>query len=274
MWRSRSPYPRALDGRADVLSRVTRTGVALILLFVTCGLPAAGQTTRPPDEIETDSDPTRPVFVSVRPEFYNADRQHRQLLIGRYDTAFRRRVIVRLEVPVVRTDDGQRAISGLGDAYGQFLLVPYASGRFAMVVGSGFILPTAVDSRLGGGKWVLAPVTAPLWRFSRGLFYVKLQNFTSVAGDEARQPVNYLLVTPTFIRAVGGAWWLLADAETKTNWREDGRTGVKTGVQIGRRIATGVGLWAKPEVWLGPHREGTWNLKVGVVWYQRRAARP
>ncbi|HZA36936.1 MAG TPA: hypothetical protein VE505_18515, partial [Vicinamibacterales bacterium] len=189
---------------------VTRTAVALILLLVTCGLPAAGQTARAPDEIETDSDPTRPVFLSLRPEFYNADRQHRQLLIARYDTAFWRRLIMRLEVPVVRTDDGQRATSGLGDAYGQFLLVPYASGRFAVVVGNGFILPTAVDSRLGGGNWVLAPVTAPLWRYSRGLAYVKVQNFTSVGGDDGRPPVNYLLVTPTFIRAVGRSWWVLA----------------------------------------------------------------
>ncbi len=178
-------------------------------------------------------------------------------------------------MPAVRTDDGQRATSGLGDAYGQFLLVPYASGRFAMVVGNGFILPTAVDSRLGGGKWVLAPVTAPLWRLSRGLFYVKLQNFTSVG--RRRRPAAESTISWSRRRSSAPserAWWLLADAETKTNWREDGRTGVKTGVQIGRRIATGVGLWAKPEVWWGPIATGTWNLKVGVVWYQRRAARP
>ena len=253
--------------------RVIRTAVALLLLHVPCGpSPAAGQTARPPGEAETDSDPTRPVFVSLRPEFYNFDRQHRQHLIGRYDAVFRRVVILRVEVPAVRHDNGGHATAGLGDAYGQFLLVPYASGRFAVVAGSGVVLPTAVDSRLGGGQWVLAPVTAPLWRFSRGLAYVKLQNFTSVGGDDTRAPVNHLLVTPTVIRAVGRAWWVLADAETKTNWRQDGRTGLKAGVQVGRRITTGVGLWVKPEVWCGPNRDGTWNLKLGVVWYRRRPA--
>ena len=65
---------------------VTGTAVALILLFVTCGLSAAGQTTRPPGEIETDSDPTQPVLFSLRSAFYNVDRQDRQLLIGLYDT--------------------------------------------------------------------------------------------------------------------------------------------------------------------------------------------
>ena len=274
MPRSRPPYPGAPGGRGDVSPRVTRTAVALILLFVTGGpRTAAGQTTRPPDQIETDSDPTRPVFISFRPEFYKSDRHYTQLLIGRYDTAWRV-FILRFEVPAVRTDDGRRATAGLGDAYGQFLFAPYASGRFAVVVGSGLILPTAVDSRLGGGKWVLAPVTAPLWRFSRGLAYVKLQNFTSVGGHDGRAPVNYLLVTPTFIRGVGRAWWVLADTETKTDWRQDGQTGVKTGVQIGRRIASGVGLWVKPELWWGRNRDGIWNLKVGVVWYQRRGATP
>jgi hypothetical protein len=250
--------------------RVARTAFAVIVLLAPGGLPAAaGQTPGSPGEVETDSDPTRPVFVSLRPEFHNFDQQHRQLFIGRYDTRWRV-VILRFEAPIVRTDDGQRATTGLGDVYGQFLLVPYASPRFAVVIGNGVILPTAVDSRLGGGNWVLAPIASPLWRFSRGLAYVKLQNFTSVGGPGDGPPINYLLVTPTFIRGMGRAWWVLADTETKTNWREDGRTGVKSGLQIGRHIANGVGVWVKPEVWWGPNRDGIWNLKLGVVWYQRR----
>jgi hypothetical protein len=253
--------------------RVARTGGVLILMLV-LGHRAAAQETTPPagGGVESDSDPTRPVFVSVRPEFYRLDRQRRQVLVGRYDTAFGRSIILRFELPAVRTDDGRRETSGLGDAYGQFLLVPYASGRFAMVTGSGVVIPTATDERLGGGQWVLAPVAAPLWRLSRDLIYLKLQNFTSAGGDGTRPRANYLLVTPTFIHAVGSAWWVLADTEMKTDWREGGRTGVKSGLQVGRRIARGVGLWVKPEVWWGAHRDGTWNLKVGLVWYQRLAA--
>ena len=246
----------------------------LLVLLVVVGLaPAAAQQTSPPSaEVETDSDPTRPVFVSVRPEFYNFKGQHRQLLIGRYDSRFRKALILRFELPAVRSDNGLNATAGLGDAYGQFLLVPYASGRFALVTGSGLLLPTATDQRLGAGKWMLAPVAAPLWRLSRGLAYLKLQNFTSVAGDSNRPDVNYLLVTPTLIHAVGRAWWVLADTETKTNWRANQETGVKSGLQLGRRIDAGVALWVKPEVWWGPHRDGTWNVKLGLVWYQRRGA--
>jgi hypothetical protein len=253
---------------------VARTAGALILALAWGVAPvdARQSTSSSSADVETDSDPTRPVFVSLRPEFYNFDRRDTQLLIVRYDTAFRRILILRFEVPAARTDSGERATSGLGDAYGQFLLVPYTSGRFAVVVGSGLVLPTATDARLGGDKWVLTPIAAPLWRFARGLAYLKLQNFTSVAGADSRPSANYLLVTPTFIHAVGGAWWVLADTEIKTNWREDGRTGVKSGLQIGRHITNGVGLWVKPEAWWGPNRDGSWNLKLGVVWYQRRGA--
>jgi hypothetical protein len=255
-------------------SRLARTALAVILLLAMCTRTATGRQTTPASEVETDSDPTRPVFVSVRPEFHNVEGQQRQVLIGRYDTSLWRVVILRFEVPIVRTDTGQRTAAGLGDAYGQFLLVPYHSGRFAVVAGSGLILPTATDAALGGGKWVLAPLVAPLWRFSRGLFYLKVQHFTPAGGDDDRRRVNQLLVTPTLIRAVGSAWWVLADTETKTSWQEDGRTGVNSGLQIGRRIAPGVGLWAKSEVWWGSNRDGTWNFKLGVVWYQRRGATP
>jgi hypothetical protein len=251
-----------------MFSRIARTGGAGVLALLLGQVPVAAQQATPQPSGE---DPTRPVFVSVRPEFFNFEGQHRQLLIGRYDSRFRQRVILRFEVPLVRTEIDGHATGGLGDAYAQFLVVPYGSGRFALVTGSGFLLPTATDEVVGGGKWVLAPVVAPLWRHARGLFFVKLQNFTSVGGDDSRPDVNYFLVTPTFIRAVGSAWWVLADTETKTNWRADGRTGVKSGLQVGRRIATGVALWVKPEVWWGANRDGTWNLKIGLVWYQRRA---
>jgi hypothetical protein len=251
--------------------RLTRTAVALIPLLALFARPADGRQATPTGEVETDSDPTRPVFVSVRPEFHNFDGRDTQLLIGRYDTALRRAVILRFELPAARTDNGLNATAGLGDAYGQFLLVPYKAGRLAVVAGSGVLLPTATDERLGGGKWMLAPLAAPLWRLARGLAYVKLQNFTSLGSDGNRPDVNYLLVTPTLIRAMGQDWWLLADTETKTNWRAGQQTGVKSGLQIGRRIDTGVALWVKPEVWWGAHRDGTWNVKVGVVWYQRRS---
>jgi hypothetical protein len=253
----------------------------VLMLLTLCGVPArAQQPPAQPEQVETDNDPTRPVFVSFRPEFYKiSDDVDRFALISRYDAAvFRRRgipgaktgIILRFELPLAHTDTAAASALGLGDAYAQFLLVPHATRTFAWVAGSGFTLPTATDPLLGSGKWVAAPLGLPLWRFSRGLFLIKVQNFMSFAGDDDRPDIHYLLVTPVFLHAVGRNWWVLADTETKSNWKADGRTGVKSGFQVGRRTTRRLGVWVKPEVWWGANRDGKWNLKFGFVWYQRR----
>jgi len=122
---------------------------------------------------------------------------------------------------------------------------------------------------LGTGKWVLAPATAPVWFFGRrGMFFVKFQDFVSIGGNADRPDINFLLITPTFIHKGIGRWWVLADSEMKTNWKREARTGVKTGVQVGRGVSARFGIWVKPEVWWGPNRDGRWNLKFGLVWFR------
>jgi hypothetical protein len=255
------------------------TLVALIAPRLTLA-QATAPSQSAPAQPDTDSDPTRPVFISLRPEFYAlGDGVEQRALITRYDAAILpslrfphggRGIIMRLELPITAADVGLSQSSGIGDAYAQMFLVPYATRRFAWAVGSGFILPTATDELIGAGKWVVAPVTAPIWRFARGLFLVKFQNLSSIGGDGARPDINHLLITPTFIHAIVPGWWVLLDTETKSKWNEDGRTGVKSGFQLGRVISPGVGFWVKPEAWWGPNRDGKWNLKFGLVWYQRR----
>jgi hypothetical protein len=251
--------------RAAVLA-----GTACLSLFAAL---ASAQT-----QEESGEDPTRPVFVSIRPEFYRVDDDAwRFLTIGRYDVATLRKrrwlggergLLLRFELPVASAErPGAGVHAGLGDAYGQALAVRRGGKRFAYVLGTGLSMPTATDT-LGTGKWIIAPAGIPLWFIRRGLYYVKVQNFTSFAGDDARAAVNFLLITPTLVRAFGRASWVLVDTETKTDWRRDRRTGVKSGVQLGHVVTKGLGLWIKPEVWWGPNQDGSWNLKTGIVWYR------
>jgi hypothetical protein len=259
------------------------TFVALVLLCsptrTGCQTPSNTQD-QASAAIENDSNPTRPVLFSLRPELYARGADVTQAaLIFRYDRAALRRrrwlpgergVVLRFEMPLSYTQAGDSIRqTGLGDAYAQLLVAPYLTRTFAFVVGSGLQVPTASDDLLGSGKWILAPAAGPVWFFrGRGLLFVKLQELVSVAGDSRRSDVNTLLITPIFIHTVKERWWVLADSETRTNWLREGRTGVKSGLQIGRTIATGFGVWAKPEVWWGPNRDGRWNLKLGLVWYR------
>jgi hypothetical protein len=255
--------------------RVWRGVGAAFVAWLTCVRPASAQTATP-----TDSDPTRPIFFSIRPEFYRiADQSWRSLLIARYDQAVVRRrrwfsgkrgLLLRFEAPlaVASTAPGDTS-AGLGDLYGQVLLVPLISGRFGVVAGTGLSIPTATNARLGSGKWTLAPVVAPLWFMpGGGLAYLKVQEFMSIAGAADRADVNFLLVTPTVIRRVGRSSWILADTETRTDWQRDGTTSVKSGIQFGRILPDGIGLWVKPEIWWSRNQGGEWNLKTGLVWYR------
>jgi hypothetical protein len=266
--------------RAMPISTAWMLGVAVLLAGAA---PARSQTAQAPEDavataVKNDTDPTRPVLFSIRPEFYNPSPTVSQAsLIFRYDQATlrarrwlpgKRGVILRFEVPLAETHvDGTARRAGLGDAYGQILVAPYFTRRRAFVVGTGLLIPTASDPLLGAAKWVLAPAVAPVWFFGRGMFLVKFQNFVSIAGSPSRPDVNFLLITPSFIHAVGRRWWVLADSETRTLWRVDAHTGVKSGVQVGRNLG-GVSVWVKPELWWGPNNDGRWNLKFGLVWYR------
>jgi hypothetical protein len=249
--------------------------------------PGVAQT--PPPQIpeqpaatlpKNDTDPTRPVLFSIRPEvFHPAPGFTQGALTFRYDrAAFRQRrwlpgrrgTISRFELPVATTSvEGFPSQSGLGDAYAQLLLIPYLSRRFAFVAGSGLILPTATGNLLGTGKWVAAPAVGPVWLFpGRGMLFVKVQNLTSFAGDAGRPDINALLITPSLLYSVKPGWWVLLDSESRTNWEQAADTAVKTGLQIGHALGSGVGIWVKPELFWGQTRDGRWNLKFGIVWYR------
>jgi hypothetical protein len=247
-------------------------------------IPQTPQPTPIPEEaaaaaLKNDSDPTRPVLFSIRPEFYHPTSKVTQAAqIFRYDQAAlrarrflpgKRGVILRFELPITETHvDDVPGQAGLGDAYGQILVAPYLTRKRAFVIGTGLLIPTATDNLLGAGKWVMAPAVAPVWFFAgRGMFLVKVQDFKSIAGDSERPSINFLLITPTFIHTVGQRWWLLADSETKTIWHAD-YTGIKSGVQVGRNLPGRFAVWVKPELWWGPKDDGQWNLKFGLVWYR------
>lgn len=279
-----------MTGPARLRSYVA-TIVTFAFAFVAAGSLLAGEAQTASafqesegDTVQSDIDPTRPVLFSIRPEFYTlAHGAEQRVLIFRYDArvfATRRflsglpGVILRLEAPIVGADaNGQHAF-GMGDAYGQFLIIPYATQTFAWLFGSGVVVPTASDTLTGTGKWAVAPMGIPFWRFSNALFYIKVQNFTSIAGEATRRDLNYLLVTPVFFHRMSRGWWMFADSDVKTTWTDEDRTNVKSGAGLGRGIARGVSMWVKPEVWLGPSPEGRWSVRSGIVWYQPRPTSP
>jgi hypothetical protein len=233
-------------------------------------------TPLPPDagEIEGgDSDPTRPVVWSLREEFYGRDDTWNNVFIFRSDRAFfaerarfpgKRGVLTRFDVPLVVAHQGAVTKAGLGDLYAQVFLVPYLTPKHAFVVGSGLTLPTATSPRLGAGKLQLAPALAPVWFFpKRGFFFLKLQDYISVAGDDDRRDLHYLTATPLMVwRLKNKPYWVQLDGETKTDFNNHNQTDYKAGFLVGRMVKRR-GFWIKPEVYWGPARDADFAIKIG-----------
>jgi hypothetical protein len=247
-------------------------GIAIGLAILIAVSGAATAETEDQEESVGDLDPTRPVFFNVREEFYklNGDAWSNALIL-RTDIVKLgglRNFIARFDMPVIAADLGNGRDSGLGDLYGQLLLVPYQKDNFSLGIGSGLTIPTASHDTLGGGKWIVSPVVVPTWRFQdrRVLSFVKVQDYISFAGQEDRADIHYLTVTPLLAMKLSERWWVGADTEAKVNWARDNQRSYKSGVVLLRMWAKGFGTWIKPEIPWGPNREGDFTIKCSFFW--------
>jgi hypothetical protein len=238
----------------------------------------AGQATSEEDESElgplaADTDPTKPVIFGFRDEFYDLGqglwrnvaifRVDRAVLEGTRVPGIEKGFLMRADLPVVSFYNGKDTETGLGDLYGQVLIAPRISGPVFLAFGSGLVANTATDYSLGWGKWVVAPALVPVWFFPRrGLTYVKIQDWISFAGSPSRPDVHFLTVTPTFLWRLSKRWWVLADAETNTNWMKEDQTNYKAGFLVGRMLSRRVGVSLKAEVPFGRYRQGDWTVKA------------
>jgi hypothetical protein len=226
-------------------------------------------------DVGQDTDPTKPVAFSLRDEFsVLRNTTSLNFLIFRLDRLVlevfappgpARGVLTRIDLPVVTVSNPSATETGLGDTYLQALVAPRIAGAFVMAAGSGLQVPTATSSSFGTGKWILSPAIVPIWLLPRqGYAYVKIQDWFSFAGQSNRPAVHYLVVTGLFLRRISRQWWALLDAESRTDWLDDGKTWYKVGAQIGWMPTHRVGLWLKGEIPMGPQRPSNWIVKGSV----------
>ena len=267
-----------------LLAKITRRisaiafALAAVILFVACSKPTVAQTTQPGSQSEqpdpgADDDPTRAVFFSVREEYRNlVNGTWNNRIVLRKDAVVlkgkrvggRTGYLLRTDVPITTTNLGSDSHMGLGDIYAQALYVPYLSRKFAFVTGTGIVLPTATHKSLGLGKWQIAPVAVPVWFLpqKKGYFLVKFQDFISIAGVGDRPDVHALFINPTLSYIPARRWLVQADAESRTNWKNNNRTDFRVGFGGGRVISRRLFLGLKFEVPVGANRSGDWTIKL------------
>jgi hypothetical protein len=227
------------------------------------------------EAVGQDTDPTKPVAFSLRDEFaVLRDQTYLNVFIFQVDRLVleglappgpARGVLARIDLPVVTLSNPSTTETGLGDTYLQALVAPRIAGPFVMAAGSGLQVPTATSSSFGTGKWILSPAIVPIWLLPRqGYAYVKIQDWFSFAGQSNRSTVHYFIVTGLFLRRFARQWWTLLDAESRTDWLDDGKTWYKFGAQIGWMPTHRVGVWLKGEIPFGPYRPSDWIVKGSV----------
>lgn len=241
--------------------------------------PKSAEATPSPTPVErqgvSEEDPTKPILLSVRDEYrsFKGDGWANTLIL-RVDRLVMknfgvkggaRGLLLRFDVPFNTVHRGSVTESGLGDLYGQALYIPRLRKMQLIAIGTGIVVPTATARFLGQGKLILAPTVVPLWYFAKRerFFFIRTQNYVSIAGDESRPNVNYLVVDPTFVHRVSEKWWLSEDTEFKWDWRNKLSSGI-SGMQIGRMVRGHFGFWFKPEIPWGPGRISDFNLKFTV----------
>ena len=271
---------------AKLTLRIPAIAFALVsvLSFFLSSNSVLAQTTQSgtrPEEPEAgiEDNPTRAVFFSVREEYRNLRngswnnrivlRRDAVVLKGKHGgghTGY----LLRADVPITTTHLGSETQTGLGDIYAQALYIPYLSRKFAFVTGTGVVLPTATHKTLGLGKWQVAPLAVPVWFLAKkkGYIQVKFQDFISVAGVGDRPDIHMLLITPSLNYIPARRWFVNADFESRTNWKNDNRTDFRVGFGAGRVMSRKLFIGIKCEVPIGATRPGDWALKFISVFYR------
>jgi hypothetical protein len=274
-----------LKGRTTVILRATmeiakafvRAGTLILSLCVIAGAQAepSSAPSPSPNVAGADSNPATIVAWSLREEYYNLPggdwsnvflfRGDRVVLRNRRRPIGRHGVITRLDLPLVVTHRPDGTSAGLGDIYAQAFLIPYLKRKFMLVAGSGVSIPTATDHRLGTGKLNIAPAVVPLWPIpKRGFFFVKVQDFFSVAGVHDRPDLHYMTVTSVLVwRLKNKPYWIQLEEESQTNWNDNAHTGYKAGLLLGR-MKKKRGVWIKFEVGIGQYRVGSLAIKTSI----------
>lgn len=130
-------------------------------------------------------------------------------------------VISRTIIPVAYRDympDG--SVSGLGDINASLFLSPKQSGPSGLIWGVGpvFLLPTATDDDLGGGKFGLGPTAVALIQRNDWTVGALGNHIWSVAGSSDRQDISSSMLQPFVSYNLGHGRSVSLSLDSTYNW--------------------------------------------------------
>lgn len=108
---------------------------------------------------------------------------------------------------------------GLGDTVQSLFLSPKSTDPFIWGVGPAFLIPTATDDLLGGGKWGAGPTGVILKQSGPWTYGVLANQIWSFAGSDNREDVNVTFIQPFLSYTTKSATTFTVNSESTYDWQ-------------------------------------------------------
>lgn len=193
-------------------------------------------------------------------------------ITGRVDIPLSKRVLLRMDFPYLWSDpnvSGSPAATGLSDVSVRLGGLVWQRPGFTFLAGADVIIPTAVDSDLGRGKYLLGPGVAaniPIAALN-SIFFPLIQHFNSVGGDPSRKDLSYTRFRTELTTPWSQNWWTTVEPSLIVDWTQHAKTAMNLEFEAGRRLGEHYRVWARPAVGLwgtGVPGAYDWYMQVGI----------
>ncbi|CAD5265832.1 conserved hypothetical protein [Bosea sp. 62] len=183
-------------------------------------------------------------------------------------------VISRTVVPVIWQHDiagpsGNQ--SGLGDVTQSFFISPKQPTAGGIIWGAGpvFLLPTATDDLLGGGKFGMGLTAVVLKQEGPWTVGALANHIWSVAGKGGRSDISATYLQPFISYRTSDAWTFTLNTESTYDWTAE-QWSVPINFQVSKLVKFGeqpVSLSAGVRYWAAAPKNGPrgWGPRVGLT---------
>ena len=131
-------------------------------------------------------------------------------------------LISRTILPVTYQDGifpGSGSQFSLGDTVQSLFFSPKSTDPFIWGVGPAFLIPTATDDLLGGGKWGAGPTGVILKQTGPLTYGVLANQLWSFAGSDNREDVNATFIQPFLSYTTKSATTFTVNSESTYDWQ-------------------------------------------------------
>ncbi len=149
----------------------------------------------------------------------------------------------------------------------------YASDDVAIFIGADVWFPTASETQLGMGKYMIGPggaMAVPLARLN-SLFYVVAQDYNSVGGDPSRPDLHFTQVQAAFNTIWSKQWYTLLTLSWDLDWKEGRKNTANLQSEVGYQFGEDQhwNIFAGPSVGLAGRDSPLgldWMVQAGARW--------